>query len=112
MLAAPRGLAAREPRRLARLPLVRVDGRRARLATTRWARLVGLALTDRERVAAGLVIPRCRSVHTFGMRFALDVAFLDAAGAVVSRRRGVGPRRIVVDRRAVAVLEVPSEGRS
>jgi uncharacterized protein len=101
---------ARPPRRLARLPTVRVDGRRVRLATTRRARLVGLAFTEREGAGGGLLIPRCRSVHTFGMRFALDVAFLDAGGAVISRRRRVGPRRVVVDRRAAAVLEVPAEG--
>ena len=38
---------------------------------------VGLALR-REPPPHALLIPRCRSVHTFGMRFAIDVAFLDA----------------------------------
>ncbi len=89
---------------------MRVDGIRVRVATTRFARLVGLALTDRERAGAGLLIPACRSVHTFGMRFALDVAFLDADGAVISRRLGVRPGRFVADRHAAAVLEVPSRG--
>ena len=32
------------------------------------------------RPAPGLLIPRCRCVHTFGMRFPLDVVFLDDAG--------------------------------
>jgi uncharacterized membrane protein (UPF0127 family) len=98
----------RRPRRLARLPSVRVDGLRVPLATTPAARLVGLALTSRDAAGAGLLIPSCRSIHTFGMRFALDVAFLDASGRVISRRLGVQPRRVVVDRRASAVLEVPS----
>jgi uncharacterized membrane protein (UPF0127 family) len=93
------------------LPAVRVDGRRVRLAVTRRARLVGLAMTDRERAGSGLLIPGCRSVHTFGMRFAIDIAFLDSDGAVISRRFGVRPRRIVADRRAAAVLEVPAGGR-
>ena len=65
-------------------------------------------MTDREGAGSGLLIPGCRSIHTFGMRFAIDVAFLDADGAVISRRAGVRPRRIVADRRAFAVLEVPS----
>ena len=98
-----------EPPRLAGLPTVRVDGRRVRLATTRRARLVGLALTDRSAAGPGLVIPSCRSIHTFGMRFPLDVAFLDAGGEVISRRRAVRPRRVVADRRASAVLETPAE---
>ncbi len=89
---------------------MRVDGIRVRVATTRFARLVGLALTDRERAGAGLLIPSCRSVHTFGMRFALDVAFLDVTGAVISRRLAVRPGRLVADPRAAAVLEVPSRG--
>ena len=100
-----------EHARLARLPTVRIDGRRVRLAATRRARLVGLAMTDRESAGSGLLIPGCRSVHTFGMRFAIDVAFLDSEGAVISRRLGVRPRRIVADRRASAVLEVPAGAR-
>jgi uncharacterized protein len=99
------------PRRLERLPIVRADGVLVRLATTRLSRLLGLALTDLGEAEPGLLIPSCRSVHTFGMRFALDVAFLDARGAVISRRHHVGPRRVVADRRASAVLEVPARGR-
>ena len=37
-------------------------------------RLVGLAFR-REPPASGLLLPRTRSVHTFGMRFPIDVAF-------------------------------------
>jgi len=66
-------------------------------------------MLDRSDAGPGLLIPGCRSVHTFGMRFALDVAFLDAEGAVISRRRAVPPRRFVADRRAAAVLELPAE---
>ena len=98
-------------RRLAALPLIAVDGRVVRLATTHGARLLGLAFTDRERAGGGLLIPGCRSVHTFGMRFALDIAFLDAEGAAISRRRAVPPWRVVADRRAAAVLETPAEER-
>jgi uncharacterized protein len=72
------------------------------------SRLLGLALLDRDRVGPGLLIPRCRSVHTFGMRFSLDVYFLDADGRFVALRAGVLPRRVVRDRRAAAVLEVPA----
>jgi uncharacterized membrane protein (UPF0127 family) len=97
-----------EAPRLRRLPLVWVDGRRVRLASDRRARLAGLAFLDRHRAGAGLLIPACRSVHTFGMRFALDVAFLDCRGAVISRRPAVPPRRLVAHPCAAAVLEVPA----
>ena len=70
-------------------------------------RLVGLALAREPRVAA-LLIPRCRSVHTFGMRFALDLYWLGPAGDIVRVDREVPPRRVVRCRGARAVIEVPS----
>lgn len=75
------------------------------------ARLLGLALLRREQAGAGLLLPRCASVHTLGMRFRIDVYFLGAAGDVVAVRRCVRPGRIVAARRARAVLEVPAETR-
>ena len=47
------------------------------------ARLLGLAFLRRLPPDCGLLIPRCSSVHTFGMRFALDVVFLDGDGEVL-----------------------------
>jgi uncharacterized protein len=68
---------------------------------------VGLAWR-REPPAEGLLLPRTRSVHTFGMRFALDLHWLDAAGAVVRVDRAVPPRRLRTCRCARAVLELPA----
>ncbi|HEX3240011.1 MAG TPA: DUF192 domain-containing protein [Solirubrobacterales bacterium] len=72
------------------------------------ARLLGLAWLDRDEAGAGLLIPRCASVHTFGMRFPLDLVFLDRRGAPLELRRGVPPRRLVWCRGASAVLEIPA----
>ena len=72
------------------------------------SRLLGLAWRDRAQAGPGLLIPRCASVHTFGMRFALDVYFLDSGGGVIAVRRAVPPRRVVWCRGAAAVLEVPA----
>jgi hypothetical protein len=55
-----------------------------------------------------LLIPRCRSVHTFGMRFALDLVWLDRAGRVVAVDEGVPPNRVRTRREAAGVLEVPA----
>ena len=71
------------------------------------SRLLGLAWRDRSRAGPGLLIPRCSSVHTFGMRFELDVFFLDQGGRVISERRRVPPRRVIWCRGASAVLEIP-----
>src|SRR5947207_15891404 len=68
------------PRRLRGLPRSVALGVEVPVATRLPARLLGLALLDRDRAGAGLLIPRCSSVHTFGMRFALDLFFLDREG--------------------------------
>jgi uncharacterized protein len=94
--------------RLSRLPLVTVLGREVCLASDWRARLLGLSHLDRERAGTGLLIPRCSSVHTFGMRFALDLYFLDRRGEVVAVRLAVPPRRFAFCRRAAAVLELPA----
>lgn len=71
-------------------------------------RLLGLAFLDRGEAGEGLLIPRCRFVHTFGMRFELDLVFLDADGRVVELRRAVPPGRLVRCSGARAVLELPA----
>ena len=94
--------------RLSRLPVTRVAGREVRLARGFRARLLGLAALDRGVAGGGLLIPRCSSVHTFAMRFALDLYFLDREGAVVATRLGVGPNRFAFCGGASAVLELPA----
>jgi uncharacterized protein len=71
------------------------------------SRLLGLALR-REPPGHALLIPRCRCVHTFGMRFSLDLIWFDRRGRVVAVDRRVAPNRVVRRRGAWAVLEVPA----
>jgi uncharacterized protein len=96
--------------RLASLPRGRVAGRVVPVAVDWRSRLLGLSHLDRSRAGSGLLIPSCASVHTFGMRFDLDLYFLDRHGRVRGVRRAVPPRRLLWDRGASAVLEVPSAG--
>jgi uncharacterized membrane protein (UPF0127 family) len=95
--------------RLQSLPRAEVLGTIFPVAETVIARLLGLAFLDREAAGLGLFIPRCRSVHTFGMRFPLDVYFLGRYGEIVGVRRGIPPFRIVRHPGAAAVLELPPE---
>jgi uncharacterized protein len=95
--------------RLRRLPLATVCGRDVPVAIGFRPRLLGLAFLARDEAGAGLLIPNCRSVHTFGMRFPLDLLFLDGAGRPMSRRRSVPPGRVAAYGRAAAVLELPAE---
>jgi uncharacterized protein len=80
-----------------------------RVARSRWARLRGLALR-REPPGEALLIPRCRSVHTFGMRFALDLVWLGRGGRVLRIDRDVPPWRLRSCRGAVEVLELAAGG--
>jgi hypothetical protein len=52
-----------------------------------------------------MLFPRTRSVHTFGMRIPITVAFLDAHHRVIEARE-VAPRRLAWNLRARHVLEV------
>lgn len=90
------------------MPRTTVAGYTVPIAATRRARLLGLALLDRAEAGEGLLIPNCRSVHTFGMRFDLDLIFLDAEDRVIELCRSVPPNRFIRRRRASAVLELPS----
>ena len=97
-----------EPRRFRNLPRTTACGRTIPVAASRISRLLGLALLRRERAGAGLLIPSCRSIHTFGMRFRIDVVFVDATGSPLESEPGVGPRRVLTSPDADAVLEVPA----
>jgi uncharacterized membrane protein (UPF0127 family) len=94
--------------RLRHLPVATVLGREVPVATTFRSRLLGLSYLDREEAGQGLLISRCSSVHTFGMRFRLDLYFLDRGGQLLKVRRGITARRAVSHHAARAVLEIPS----
>jgi len=78
-----------------------------RVATRFRERLIGLSWSRLPRARA-MLIPDCRSVHTAGMRFALDLVWLDRDGRVLRVDLGVAPWRVRSCRGAAAVLEVPS----
>jgi uncharacterized membrane protein (UPF0127 family) len=75
----------------------------AEVAETRRDRRRGLL--GRDGVLGAYVLPRCRWVHTIGMRFAIDVAHLDAAGVVVRTTRMSRHRVGLPVRRARTVIE-------
>lgn len=59
--------------------------------------------------AEPVVLTRCSSVHTFGMTYALDVAFVGETGEVVDVVRGLSPGKVVSDARAWCVFERPAQ---
>jgi uncharacterized membrane protein (UPF0127 family) len=99
------------PRRLRRLPEHRLaDGTRLFVARSFAARLLGLGLMAAPPDDCALLIERCRAIHTCGMRFAIDVEFVDERGEVLRRVR-VRPWRAASCRGAAAVIERPVSDR-
>ena len=97
------------PRRLERLPRYELAGGLVVVEATAWrSRLLGLAWLKSLPPNHALLLARCRSIHTLGMRFAIDVAFLDAHGRVVAVEPALPPRRVVGEFGAEAVLETPA----
>ena len=56
----------------------------------------------------GMLISRTGSVHTFFMRFAIDVVFVDKARTIVKIVPNLRPWRIAMARRAKSALELPA----
>lgn len=70
------------------------------------SRRKGLLGRDALRPGEGLVIAPCSAVHTFRMRFPIDVVYLARDGRVVATRPELPPARVSASWRAFAVVEV------
>jgi uncharacterized protein len=84
-------------------------GSRIRVADRWLARLRGMLARPAPESGEGLLLTPCSSVHMYGMRFPLDVAFLDKEGAVVAMYPSLAPwSRTRWHRNAAHALELPS----
>jgi uncharacterized protein len=81
---------------------------RLRLAHTHWTRLRGLLGTRSLEAGDGMWIKPCRQVHMFGMRYPIDVVFLDEELRVVGTVSALPPNKVSPKvSRAQSVLELP-----
>ena len=72
-------------------------------------RLLGLMGRGSLSPRTGMWIKGCNSVHTFGMRFPIDLVFLNKAHQVVKTLEAVQPYRAVWPvRSATSVIELPA----
>lgn len=81
-------------------------GHRIRLATSWWPRLIGLLTTRSLDNPCGLWIEPCASVHTMGMRYAIDVVFVRRDGTVAKVVPRLKPWRAAVCPGAASTLEL------
>lgn len=70
------------------------------------ARRRGLLGRDALAPGTALVIAPCSAVHTFGMRFSIDVIFAARNGRVLKIARDVRPRRLAAAWGAFAAIEM------
>ncbi len=84
-------------------------GDRIRVANNGLTTVVGLLGEPGLPRGDGLLIVPSQGVHTWGMRFAIDVVVLDAEWKVIAIRRDMRPFRMTrVFWKAAAVLELQS----
>ena len=77
------------------------------LAGTSAKRRTGLLQHDRLEPGAGLWIVPCESVHTFFMKFAIDLVYVDKKNRVRKVRNAVPPWRLSACLAAHSILELP-----
>lgn len=81
---------------------------RVSVAQTSRERRKGLLGRESLAEGEGLWIVPCEAVHTFGMKFPIDVVFLSRSHKVLKVREAVPRGRIAVCLRAHSVLELPA----
>jgi uncharacterized membrane protein (UPF0127 family) len=91
-------------------PRLHIDGRNTglhiRQALSWWTRALGLLATPRLDDPCGLWISPCPSVHTGGMRYAIDVVFLARDGRILKLCPALRPWRAAGARGAHSTLDL------
>ena len=82
---------------------------RGAVAAQRWTRLRGLIGRSSLHESEGLLLLGTKAIHTIGMRFAIDVLFLDEDGRAIHLLHAFKPSQIspLIGRSAM-VLELPA----
>ncbi len=80
----------------------------ADIADTSATRRTGLLKREKLDPGQGLWIVPCESVHTFFMKFAIDLVYLDRKHKVKKVRHAVGPWRLSACLFAHSIIELPA----
>lgn len=79
------------------------------IANSFFLRLRGLLFRTPLKEKECLVLYPCRSIHTFGMGYAIDILFLDMFGTVVDYQFNLSPSRLyIASVDSVAAVEMKS----
>jgi len=85
-----------------------VLGEHVDVADTSGKRRTGLLKHERLEPGHGLWIKPCESVHTFFMKFAIDLVYIDRKNKVRKVRHAVPPWRASACLSAHSVIELPA----
>jgi uncharacterized membrane protein (UPF0127 family) len=80
---------------------------RIKVAATSLERRQGLLKSERLQSGDGLWIAPCEAIHTIGMRWPIDVVFLDGGYRIRKIARELAPWRMAVCFTGSSVLELP-----
>jgi hypothetical protein len=84
-------------------------GSMIQMAGSFWQRWIGLTSKKVILEGEGMFFPRCKSIHTLGMQFAIDVVILDEKNRILKTFSNLRPNRFVLPRlKARAILELPA----
>jgi uncharacterized membrane protein (UPF0127 family) len=78
------------------------------IADTRAARRRGLLGRRRLPAGSALILTPCHAIHTFGMQFTIDVAFVDSRGRVRKVVRELPPWRVAAALLGSTAIEFPA----
>lgn len=78
------------------------------VAHTLLTRTKGLLGRNQMRQGEALVITACNSIHTFFMRFPIDVLFVDKKDTIVLSAPGIRPFRLKAALTSSYVIELPT----
>ncbi len=84
--------------------------RRVWKAGNAWERMRGLLGRPRLGNHEALLLEPCASVHCLGMRYALDLAYIDREGRICKLVHGLKPWRFSASLQAHATLELAEGG--
>lgn len=79
---------------------------RIKMADTYFSRLIGLIGKKQMDKNEGLLLKKCKSIHTIGMRYNLDLVFMDKTGKVLKCVEGIKPFRAASAKGAYYALEL------
>lgn len=82
-----------------------------RIANNIVTRMVGLLRTKSMEIDDALVIKPCNNIHTIGMKFNIDVLFIDKHNRIVKIVRNLSPFNFTYSFKAKYCIELPTNSR-